>query len=195
MPSWELQLQRGVWIYMNFYLLMNGDILILCYINIQMMLTQSYLETWRNFVRSAVFWNGDRCISPIPSWRPSLDTYLHCLWIIAKIRISISILLVWFLKVNMQYAIKLYMSPALLTVSAIFELVRYFPVGPTQNPRVHGLSLCSLSKVIKKQWNIINKTLLHNKLWLFYNKSPNLHWLGWNNSFKNCPFGSKNHKS
>ena len=40
------------------------------------------------------------------------------------------------------------MSPALLTVSAIFELVRYFPVGPTQNPRPHGLSLFSLSKVI-----------------------------------------------
>lgn len=49
----------------------------------------------------------------------------------------------------MQYAIKLYMSPALLTVSAIFELVRYFPVGPTQNPRPHGLSLCSLSEVIR----------------------------------------------
>ena len=48
----------------------------------------------------------------------------------------------------MQYAIKFDMSPALLTVSAIFEFVRYFPVGPTQNPRPHGLSLCSLSKVI-----------------------------------------------
>lgn len=94
MPSWELQLQRGVWIYMNFYLLMNGDILILCYINIQMMLTQSYLETWRNFVRSAVFWNGDKCISPTPSWRPSLDTYLHCLWIIGTIQNNILILLI-----------------------------------------------------------------------------------------------------
>ena len=41
------------------------------------------------------------------------------------------------------------MSPALLTVSAIFELVRYFSVGPTQNPRPHGLSLCSLSEVIR----------------------------------------------
>ena len=40
------------------------------------------------------------------------------------------------------------MSPALLTVSAIFELVRYFPVRPTQNPRPHGLSLCSLSEII-----------------------------------------------
>lgn len=60
----------------------------------------------------------------------------------------------------------IYMSPALLTVSAIFELVRYFPVGPTQNPRTHSLSLCSLSKVILRSnetsFNLISLCFLTN---------------------------------